>query len=94
MREDIVQLKLMLEGGTTLRPRLLVDLLEACDSIKGKRLFLWLSRVVGHSWYQHINISQVDLGKGKRQIIAGGILDVEFMITIPKEMQHAIHKTS
>lgn len=85
--EEILQAEMMLEGAANLRPRQLQALLEACGSIKAKRLFLWLSRMVGHSWYRHIDISGINLGAGKRQIVPGGILDTQFMITVPKEVQ-------
>jgi hypothetical protein len=84
-REEILQAKLMLEGAANLRPRQLQALLEACGNIKAKRLFLWLARMAGHSWYHLIDISRVNLGAGKRQIVPGGALDAQFMITIPKE---------
>jgi len=85
--EEILQAKMMLEGAANLRPRQLQALLEACGNIKAKRLFLWLARIVGHSWYQHIDTSGVNLGAGKRQIVPDGTLDSQFMITIPKEIQ-------
>jgi hypothetical protein len=84
-REEILQAKVMLEGAANLRPRKLQTLLEACGNIKAKRLFLWLARMAGHSWYHLIDISRVNLGAGKRQIVPGGALDAQFMITIPKE---------
>ena len=84
-KEEILQAKVMLEGAANLRPRLLQVLLEACGSIKAKRLFLWLARSVDHPWYRHVDISEVNLGTGKRQIVPGGTLDTQFMITVPKE---------
>lgn len=84
-REDILQAKLMLEGAASLRPMQLQSLLEACGNIQAKRLFLWLARTVGHPWYKHIDISRINLGAGKRQIVSGGILDAQFLITVPKE---------
>lgn len=86
--EDIVRAVEMLEGAANLRPRVIQTLLEACSSIKGKRLFLWLARNANHSWYQHIDITSIDLGTGNRQIIAGGVLDKQFLITVPRGMEH------
>ncbi|MDD3903906.1 MAG: type IV toxin-antitoxin system AbiEi family antitoxin domain-containing protein [Sphaerochaeta sp.] len=85
--EEILQVKMMLEGAANLRPRQLQALLEACENIKAKRLFLWLARMAGHSWYQHIDTSGINLGTGKRQIVPNGTLDSQFMITVPKEVQ-------
>ncbi|NLA93468.1 MAG: hypothetical protein GX842_08600 [Spirochaetales bacterium] len=85
---EINELKLMLEGAVNLRPTLLQQLLEESHNIKAKRLFLYLARVVAHPWYNYLDLSKIDLGSGKRQIIRGGALDPEFQITIPKEVKN------
>jgi hypothetical protein len=71
-------------GLATLSPRRLQKLLEACSSIRVKRVFLLLARNSGHAWYQRIDVSRIDIGKGKRQITPGGRLDKEFLITVPE----------
>ncbi|PWB41007.1 MAG: hypothetical protein C3F19_08410 [Rhodocyclales bacterium] len=76
--------QLVMEGLTTLRPSLLQPLLEACTSIKVKRVFLYLARKAGHAWYGRLDKSRLDLGKGKRVLVRGGRLDAEFMITVPR----------
>lgn len=86
-REEILQAKVMMEGAANLRPNLLQVLLESCGNIKAKRLFLWIARTAGHSWYKHIDLSRLNLGAGKRQIVSGGVLDTQFLITVPKEVQ-------
>ncbi len=83
--EDISQAQMMLEGAANLRPRVLQDLLEQCRQIKAKRLFLWMARTSGHAWYAQIDKKRINLGSGKRQIVAEGVLDKEFLITVPKE---------
>lgn len=87
-REEILQAKGMMEGAANLRPNLLQVLLESCGNIKAKRLFLWIARMAGHSWYRHIDLSRLNLGAGKRQIVPGGVLDTQFLITVPKEVQN------
>ena len=79
------QLKVMLEGAIVLRAVLFQELLEACRSIKAKRIFLYLARTIHHPWYAHLDVSRIDIGSGKRQIVSGGILDEEFLITVPAE---------
>ncbi|TFY88175.1 hypothetical protein DYL59_16575 [Pseudomonas kairouanensis] len=74
----------MLGGLGSLSPRRLQRLLEACNSIRVKRVFLLLARNAGHAWYERIDLSRINLGKGKRQIIRGGRLDKEFLITVPE----------
>ncbi|HHU88211.1 MAG: type IV toxin-antitoxin system AbiEi family antitoxin domain-containing protein [Sphaerochaetaceae bacterium] len=84
--EEIIELKLMVEGAVNLRPKLLQQLLEECHNIKAKRLFLYLAREVAHPWYNYLDLTKIDLGSGKRQIVQGGVLDPEFLITVPKEV--------
>lgn len=73
-------------GLTTLRPRRLQLLLEQCRSVKVKRVFLFLARYHGHSWYRRLNVGTINLGKGKRQLTPKGRLDKEFQITVPEEL--------
>ncbi|EOR95359.1 hypothetical protein ADIARSV_1471 [Arcticibacter svalbardensis MN12-7] len=76
----------LMEGINNLRPSSVQELLESCSSVKVKRLFLFMAKKVAHSWYKHINLSKIDLGKGKRSILPGGIYVPEFEITVPKEL--------
>jgi hypothetical protein len=83
---EIEQAHLMLQGIATLRPTLLQQLLQECRQIKAKRLFLWMARELAHPWYRYLDQEKIDLGSGKRQVVVGGKLDEEFLITVPKEM--------
>ncbi len=74
----------LMEGLTTLRPELLQALLESCNHIKVKRLFLWMAKRIGHSWAEQLNVKKINLGKGKRMLYRGGRLDTEYLITVPK----------
>ena len=76
----------LMEGMNNLRPSSVQELLESCSSVKVKRLFLFMAKKAAHSWYKHINLTKIDLGKGKRSIVPGGIYVPEFEITIPKEL--------
>ena len=75
------------EGLGRLRPRATQQLLEACGSVKVKRMFLWMATHFDHPWLTHVDLSSVDLGKGKRMIYSGGKLDKEYLITVPKADQ-------
>ncbi len=74
----------LMEGLTTLRVQLLQSTLQACRSVKAKRLFLVLASTVGHKWYNDLNLESVNLGTGKRSIVNGGLLHPEFGITVPE----------
>lgn len=75
----------LMEGLTTLRPKLLQNTLLACKSVKAKRLFLALACTVGHPWYEQLEIDSFDLGSGKRSVLAHGYLHPQFKVTVPKD---------
>ena len=72
------------ENLTTLRPRLVTDLLKSCTSIRAKRLFLFFADRHAHGWAKRIVRDVVDLGRGKRQLVPGGRLDTRYQITVPE----------
>jgi hypothetical protein len=74
-----------MEGLTTLRPNVVQLLLESCTSIKVKRLFLWSAEAVGHGWFDRLDPTKVDLGKGKRQLYKDGRFDQKYRITVPRQ---------
>jgi hypothetical protein len=75
----------LMENLVTLRPRLVQELLEACQSIKTKRLFLWSAERAQHAWAEDLNVDRIELGSGKRQLYTGGVFDPKYQITVPKE---------
>ena len=82
---DEIEYAHQLMGGlSTLRPTVVQELLENCRSAKVKRLFLWSAETVGHFWFERLDTSRVDLGKGKRQLYEGGQLDQKYRITVPR----------
>ncbi len=83
--QSFAEARLLMEGLTTLRPRLVQQLLECCNSVKVKRLFLYLADSCQHPWLKKINLSKVDLGHGKRMIVKGGHWDAKYKITVPSE---------
>ncbi len=76
------------ESAVTLRPLLVNKLLNVCTQVKAKRLFLWFATRHHHAWLKQIDTSKVNLGSGKRLIVAGGALDKQYQITVPREMQN------
>jgi hypothetical protein len=75
----------ILEGLTTLRPNLLQSLLENCNSVKVKRLFLYMAEKNKHSWLEDLKLDRINLGIGKRLIAKNGAYDKKYKITVPKE---------
>lgn len=84
--QDIIECYELMEGLNNLRPMLVQELLEQCTSIKVKRLFLYMAKKAGHSWYELLNLEKVDLGSGKRKLVDDGVYIPEFSITVPKAL--------
>jgi len=83
--EDFLYASEMVEGLTLARPALMQQLLEGCTSIKVKRLFLFLADFHRLRWSRGLKWKEINLGKGKRQIVKGGQFDQTFQITVPSK---------
>lgn len=77
----------LIQGMTSLSLRSLQKLLEACTSVKVKRLFLWFASRHDYNWFAKLNTGSIDLGSGNRVIVKGGELDKTYKITVPKDFQ-------
>lgn len=78
------------ENLTMLRFQTVQSLLEDCNSIKAKRIFLYLAELCNHQWFSKINFSKINLGSGKRVIVENGKLDNKYLITVPATNQQEI----
>ena len=87
--EDFMAAADVFSGLTSLRPKMLNKLLLQCKSIKAKRLLLCMAEENKMQWLDKIEISKVDVGKGKRQIVKGGRYDKKHLITVPKQFGRA-----
>lgn len=85
-RFDVVECYQILEGLANLRPKILQELLENCNSIKVKRLFLFMASKARHQWLDFVDQSRIDLGAGDRVIVKGGVYISKYKISIPKEL--------
>ena len=79
----------LLEGLNNLRPASIQRLLEACSSVKVKRLFLYMADKAGHEWFKYLDIDKVNLGSGKRSIVKDGVYVAKYQMTVPKELEEA-----
>lgn len=84
--ESFHQADMLMEAARTLSPRRVQAVLEACRSIKVKRLFLWFAERHHHPWVGRLDLARIDLGHGKRQIVPGGRLDPKYQITVPERL--------
>lgn len=80
---DLMECYEIMENLNDLRPSLVQELLEKCTSIKVKRLFLYMAEKLNHPWLKFLDLSKVDLGKGKRSLIKGGVYISQYQITVP-----------
>ena len=74
---------LIMENLVSLRPDMVQKLLVMCRFIKVKRLFMYMVEKQGHSWVSDLDLSKIDLGKGKRMIVPNGKYDRKYLITVP-----------
>lgn len=74
----------LMDGLAWLRPDVLQQLLEACRSVKVKRLFLVLAEQANHPWLKKLDLKRMSFGKGKRQFVFGGYLHPHYLITVPR----------
>lgn len=77
----------IMEGLTTLRPKLVQKLLEECRSVKVKRLFLFMADSSDHAWVKDLNVGKIYLGSGKRVVVKNGVFEKKYKITIPKRYE-------
>ena len=74
----------LIENLSQLRPKVVQALLENCNSIKVKRLFLHLSEQFNHLWFVSLDIKKIDLGKGKRVLDSGGKYYPKYKLSLPE----------
>ena len=85
-RESFHQVDKLFEGLSSLSPRRLQTLLQACRSVKVKRLFFFFADRHHHAWLKRLDKSAVNLGSGKRKLAEGGRLDQTYQITVPEDL--------
>lgn len=85
-KESVYEADVLMQGMAHLRPARVAALLQACASVKVKRLFLALAERHRHQWLAHLDVSKVDLGSGKRMLAPGGKLHPKYLITLPADL--------
>lgn len=86
-KQEIIECFELMEGLNNLVPKQVQTLLENCQSVKVKRLFLYMAEKAEHNWFKHLDLKFVDLGSGKRSIVKNGVLIDKYGITVPKELE-------
>lgn len=78
----------LFQGLVNLRPRRVQSILERSHAVQTNRVFLFLSHLHGHQWARRLDEASINLGAGKRQVVAGGKLDERYQITVPESLIH------
>ncbi len=86
-KQELMECYELMEGLNNLPPKQVQTLLEICQSVKVKRLFLYMAEKAQHSWFEQLDVTKVDLGKGKRSIVKSGVLIDKYGITVPKKLE-------
>ncbi len=76
----------LIENLNRLRSHLVQAQLEACLSIKAKRLFLCLAELYNLEFFNELDIEKIDLGSGKRVIGKGGTYYSKWQLSLPSEL--------
>ena len=72
---------------SAIKPQVVQSLLEKCNSIKVKRVFMVMAERYNYPWLIKIDLTKIYFGKGKRVFIKNGYLEPKYQITIPKEYE-------
>ncbi|MDF1571094.1 MAG: type IV toxin-antitoxin system AbiEi family antitoxin domain-containing protein [Bacteroidales bacterium] len=85
---NLMDLYYVMEQLTVLRPSMVQILLEKNTSVKIKRLFMYMAEKAGHAWFRELDLTKIDTGSGKREIVANGVYDSKYQIIIPEELKN------
>jgi len=86
-KQELYECYELMEALTNLRPDHVQKLLEACNSVKVKRLFMVLAEKAGHGWVKHLDLKTIDFGGGKRSLVKDGVYNSKYQITVPKDLE-------
>lgn len=86
-KQELMECYELMEGLNNIRPQSIQALLEKCQSVKVKRLFLYMAEKTKHEWFHYLDLTRINLGKGKRSIVKNGAYSAKYKITVPKELE-------
>ena len=84
--QSLEEVKLLMAGLTNLRPQFIQSLLEACSSVKVKRLLMLFAEELKMPWVKKLNLDNVNFGTGARTLIKGGKTHPKYLLTIPADL--------
>ena len=63
-----------------------MEVLQACRSVKVRRLFFVYADRHEHGWRKHLDTSGIDFGSGPRALKEGGRLHPTYRIYVPEAL--------
>ncbi len=87
---DLLECYQMIEGMNSIRPDIMQELLVQCNSVRVKRLFLYMAKKATLPVLEFLDLNKVDLGTGDRSIVENGVYNAEYKISIPKELANYV----
>lgn len=83
---DLTECYHIFEGLVNLKPNLVNELLSQCNSVKVKRLFLYMAEKTNHQWFQFLKTDEINIGTGNRMLTEKGVYISKYLISVPKEL--------
>lgn len=83
---SLLDIYYIMESLTTLRPKLVQQLLESCTSQKVKRLFVYMAEKAGHPWFKALKLDAISLGTSRYMVVPTGKYISKYNMTVPKEL--------
>lgn len=86
-RYSYMDLYYIMEQLTTLRSDIVQRLLETAQSLRVKRLFLYMAEKADHYWREDLDLGRVVLGSSKMKLVENGVYIPKYKITVNKELE-------
>ncbi len=83
---SLMDIYYVIEMLTTLRPKLLQELLELSRSVKVNRLLLYFADKAQLPWFKQLDVAKINLGSGTRAFANPGVYVDKYQITVPQEL--------
>lgn len=83
---NLMEVYHIVEGLQTIRPSLVQLLLENCNSVKVKRLFLYMAHKANLPVVKYLKTDKISLGTGDRTIVPKGKYVSQYGLILPHEL--------
>lgn len=81
-----IDLYYIMKQLTSLRADVVQTLLEKVKNSRIKRMFLYMAEKAGHYWFDMLDMSKIEIGTSKLQLVKNGVYVSKYKITVSKEL--------